>query len=143
MSQPVTETNPLGGGAPDLEQQAINQHQKAHVRMQKQLAKSTQKASDIITWLLEDIHISVNKRNKGKVDEDGNPLYNPTKYKENTQLSVAKEFISNNKEFIKAQKELEQAEKQLAKQANTEEVEDEDQVPIIKWDAETTTTNVN
>lgn len=103
------------GGCPTLEEQAVIQHEKAYSRVQKQMAKNSTKAADIITWLLLDIHQSVNPANKGKKDVDGNDLYQPNKYKENTQLSVAKEFIANNKEFKKAQDELKAAEKALSK----------------------------
>lgn len=109
---------------PTLEEEAVRNHQKASTRLQNSMAKNVGKAGDIITWLLEDIHKSVNPRNIGKKDQQGNEVYQPQKYKENTQISVAKEFISNNKEFIKAQEDLAKAEKALSNSQGSSEEED-------------------
>ena len=129
------------GGCPLLAEQVEIQHEKAYVRMQKQMAKNTTKASDIITWLLMDIHDSVNPNNKGKKDDKGKDIYNPLKYKENTQLSVAKEFIANSKEYNKAKEELAKAQK--ASGNLVAEDEDEDYTPVLSLTSEPSSKTLN
>lgn len=93
-------------GCPTMSEQSVIQHELAYNRVQKLMAKNTSKAADILILLLGRVHASVDPKSKGKKDVDGNDLYSPSRYKENTQLAVAKEFMANNKEFQRAQEAL-------------------------------------
>lgn len=106
---------------PTLEEEAKRNHEKASVRYQNAMAKGMGKAQDILTWLLNDIHDSVNPANIGKKNRKGEEKYNPTKYKENTQIAVVKEYTTNNKEYLKAQQDLAKAEEALGNVADDED----------------------
>lgn len=95
---------------PTLEEEAIRNHEKAHTRFQNAMAKSMGKAQSILLRLLDDIEASTNPANIGKKDKLGKDKYNPSKYKENTQIAVVKEVITNNKDFLKAQQDLKKVE---------------------------------
>jgi len=124
------------GGAPLLEDQMKNAHQIAYVRVQKRMAKLSGKSMDILERLVLDIDESTDPANIGKANivqvqnpnfdaskkpSKDNPMflneyvpaYNPTKYKENTQLTVVSKVLDNNNAFEKEQKALAEAERKL------------------------------
>ena len=65
----VTDSNPFGGGAPTLEERAEKVHWNAAKRIQTSMGKGTKKAEDILRWRLEQIHKSMDPKNKRKTEE--------------------------------------------------------------------------
>ena len=155
----VTDSNPFGGGAPTLEERAEKVHWEAAKRIQTSMGKGTKKAEDILRWRLEQIHESMNPKNKGKTEEvlvknpkfdqskpnsDENPFYitvtegkyDPDRFKENTITSTVTQYMTNHKEEIKR---LREAEKELqALQQEKKDAADFSQ-SVINQDEDTTT----
>lgn len=129
----ITDNNPFGGGAPTLEERAEKVHWDAAKRIQTSMGKGTKKAEDILRWRLEQIHKSMDPKNKRKTEEvwvknpkfdqskpdsKDNPfyikqtegVYDPDRFKENTITSTVTQYMTNHKEEIKR---LREAEKEL------------------------------
>lgn len=136
----VPEKIKIDNGCPTMEIQSINLHIDQWVRTQKKLAKLTDKASDILSWQLVDMHECLNPKNIGKVKtvkvenpkfdqskpiSEDNPFFleeyehafNPMKYKENTISTVANSFLKNTEQRIREMAEQEKELRKLEREA--------------------------
>ena len=57
------------GGCPPAQVSVHNGHINTYIDVQKQAHKRAKKASDIVGWVLDDMHRCNNPRHKGKVEE--------------------------------------------------------------------------
>ncbi len=112
------------GGCPPAQVSVHNGHINTYIDVQKQAHKRAKKASDIVGWMLDDMHRCNNPRHKGKVEEvfvenpdfdqskpvsDENPfyiknvrgVYEPTRYKENTVTTFVNNALKGNSDFVK------------------------------------------
>ena len=164
----VPEKIKIDNGCPTMEIQSINLHIDQWVRTQKKLAKLTDKASDILSWQLVDMHECLNPKNIGKVKtvKVENPKFDQSKpiSEENpyfleeyehafTVSTVANSFLKNTeqriREIAEQEKELRKLEREskktleeIAKATGSEETfSTESLLDMSDWESEDATPN--